>query len=147
MIMTTTLISRRTPRPLAVIPKIISIQESPTIMASKVLNASIKNMPLEAKVLRPISKAKTLRNMKSIKFIVDLLTWINSVKPRSKRMKTEYALIVKNEMNSTVLCSKVLRQFYCSSGRAFSRLSDLTVGSIYSFSFSFRNPNRLTTTR
>jgi hypothetical protein len=62
MVITTTLISLSTPRPLAMIPMILSISDMNTMIASKALNASKRNLKLLAKVFIMISVKKHVRN-------------------------------------------------------------------------------------
>ena len=66
IVITTTLISRRTPRPLKVIPLMRRAHETMTIVASKRLKPSARNDPDEAKVLSTISMRKAVRKTKSI---------------------------------------------------------------------------------
>lgn len=63
---TTTLISLRTPKPFAVIPSRLKTSEVSTIAASKKLKKSVRNIPEEANVLRPISMKKNVKKMESI---------------------------------------------------------------------------------
>ena len=64
--MTTTLINLSTPRPLAIIPRMLRISEIITIIASKALKTSNKYMKLLAKDLSMISVKKHVRKAVSI---------------------------------------------------------------------------------
>ena len=64
--MVTTLISRNTPSPFAVIWRRLKTSEVNTIAASKKLKKSARNMPDEANVLSRISIKKNVRNTESI---------------------------------------------------------------------------------
>jgi len=97
IVITTTLMSLRTPRPLKVMPLIMSAQDTMTIVASNRLKPSIINAPDEANVFRNISVAKMVRKMKSI-VSRSLGSMVNSADiVRSNRMKTEYMPIVSSD--------------------------------------------------
>ena len=100
IVMTTTLISLSTPRPFCVIPCIIKPNETTTIVASKILKPSIKNLPLEAKVFKMISMRKMVKKTRSI-VSSSFASIVNSCDiVRSKRMKTEYKPIVNSDIFS-----------------------------------------------
>ncbi len=66
IVMTTTLIRRSTPKPLAIMPIMLSTSEIMTIMASKPLKTSNKNIKLLAKLFKIISVKKHVRKAVSI---------------------------------------------------------------------------------
>ena len=87
--MTTTLMSLSTPKPLKVIPRISSAQDTMTIVASNKQNLSIKKPPLDANVFRQISMKKMKRKTRSM-----LLSRAGSILKKddmvkSNRMKIE----------------------------------------------------------
>lgn len=66
IVITTTLMSLRTPRPLAIIPIIFRTSEMMTITASKALKTSKRYMKLLAKLLSIISAKNIVKNAVSI---------------------------------------------------------------------------------
>ena len=97
IVITTTLISLSTPKPLNVIPLIRRPHETSTIAASNKLKPSIKKVPEDANVLRKISTAKMVRKIRSIV----LRSFASIVKSadivRSNKMKMEYNPIVNKD--------------------------------------------------
>ena len=90
IVITTTLISRRTPRPWIYIPFILRAKDTKTIAASKKLNASSMKLPLEAKVFSVISTKKNVRKNRSMVWRIVGSMWKRGDMVRSKRMKMEY---------------------------------------------------------
>ena len=87
--MTTTLISRRTPRPLNVIPRIRSAHDTMTIVASNKLNLSTRNPPPDANVFRHISMKKMKRKTRSMSLRSAGSISNSDDMVKSKRMKIE----------------------------------------------------------
>ena len=103
MVITTTLISLSTPRPLAMIPMILSISDMNTMIASKALNASKRNLKLLAKVFIMISVKKHVRNAVSTLAKIYWSTPNMSAIVSQKRMKIVYI-----EMRDMLIVSKVV---------------------------------------
>ncbi len=97
IVITTTLISLSTPRPLNVIPFIRRAQETSTIAASNKLKPSIRKVPEDANVFRKISAAKMVRKIKSMVFrsFASIVKRADIVK--SNKMNIEYNPIVNKE--------------------------------------------------
>lgn len=68
--MTTTLISLKTPKPLATTPAMLRITENTTIVASKELKNSARYAPDEANDFRQISTKKNTRKHESMFVII-----------------------------------------------------------------------------
>jgi len=75
-------------------------QETITIAASNKLKPSVRKEPLEAKVLKTISKKKNVKKHKSIAAITFTSTGNSVDIVRSNKMKTEYKPIVSREIFS-----------------------------------------------
>ena len=90
IVITTTLISLRTPSPFCVIPFNIRQKETTTIVASKMLKPSKRKLPLDAKLFKMISIKKMVKKVKSIyssSFASIVNNYYDMVK--SNRIKTE----------------------------------------------------------
>ena len=97
IVITTTLMSLSTPRPLNVIPLIMSTHETITIAASNRLKPSIRNCPLLANVFRMISMKKIVKKTKSILLSKSASISKRSLIVRSNRMKILYRPIVSSD--------------------------------------------------
>ena len=108
--MTTTLISLNTPRPLAMMPIILSTSDIITMPASKQLKTSNKYIKLLANVFKIISVKKQVRKaVSTLERTVSLIP-IKSAIVSQKRIKMVYNEISIIEIVSKVLDSNILRQ-------------------------------------
>ena len=97
IVITTTLISLRTPRPFCVIPFSMRQKDTTTIVASKILKPSIRKPPLEAKLFKTISIKKMVKKVKSI-VSSNFASIVNSDDMvKSNKMKIEYSPIVTRD--------------------------------------------------